>query len=95
MRWMFGEMAAKELRHMSEIFVEGIPFLLGAAAGWITSRFPKQGARSWAHLIVGGLALGPAFPRCTRCWVRYELDFGILYKGIVGISGAGYGWRGR
>jgi DNA-binding transcriptional LysR family regulator len=39
--------------------------------------------------------IDPAFPRCTRCWVRYEPDFGILYKGIVGSSGAGYGWRGR
>jgi hypothetical protein len=36
----------------------------------------------------------PAFPRCARCRVRCEPDFAILYKGIVGSSGAGDGWCG-
>jgi ribosomal protein L37AE/L43A len=36
----------------------------------------------------------PAFPRCARGRVRCEVDFGILYKGIVGSSGVRHGQHG-
>ncbi len=44
--------------------------------------------------FLGDYEFNPAFPRCARCRVRCEPDFGILYKGIVGSSGVRHGQRG-